>query len=91
MFGRNTAKIKALENVIKAQSTTIKKLEDSEFSLMAEIREMDQLIFQMGQQTSWGAMLPYYRQLQSAAETRQRAESDRIATVLIPEMKKAYR
>ncbi len=69
----------------------VAKLEASELRLMGQIREMDQLIFNMAQCTSWEQMRPIFRELQAPAAKRMRLESDRIKTLLIPEMQKAYR
>lgn len=84
-------KQRALENVIKAQAATIKKLEASELALMGQIREMDQLIFSMSQCTDWDQMRPLFQKLNAPVNARMRLESDRIKTLLIPEMQKAYR
>lgn len=84
-------KAKAQEVVIKAQAATIAKLEASELYLMGQIREMDQLIFRMSQASSWDQMRPIFHDLKYRTDHRMKLESDRIATVLIPEMKKAYR
>jgi len=88
LFGK---KAKARENVIKAQAKAIAKLEASELRLMSQIREMDQLIFNMSQKTSWVEQRPYYNELLEGTNKRMRLESDRIKTLLIPEMQKAYR
>lgn len=84
-------KQRALENVIKAQAATIKKLEASELALMGQIREMDQLIFQMSQCDSWARMQPLFDELLCDTRQRMTKESQRIQTALLPEMQKAYR
>lgn len=98
MFGRKQAEINRLKAIIAEQDELIKKLnqdvvkvEESELRLMGQIREMDQLIFQMSQRTSWTEQRPFFNDLLSGTNKRMRQESDRIATVLIPEMQKAYR
>ena len=88
LFGK---KAKARENVIKAQAKAIAKLEASELRLMGQIREMDQLIFNMSQGTTWAEQRPYFNKLLEGTNERMRLESDRIKTILIPEMQKAYR
>lgn len=88
ILGRK-ARIQA--NIIATQSTAIRRLEDSELKLMVQIREMDQLIFRMSQCTSWEQMRPIFNELQGPTNQRMIAESDRIKTLLIPEMQKAYR
>jgi hypothetical protein len=84
-------KIMLLENVISARRADINRLEASELRLMGEIRDMDQLIFQMGQMDSWARQRPIFNKLQAKTEHRMRDESNRIKTLLIPEMQKAYR
>jgi len=98
MFGRKAAQIRQLqESLAQAddnythQSKRVRELEASELKLMGQIREMDQLIFQMAQKTSWDQQRPIFNQLQAQTERRMRLESDRIKQVLIPEMQKAYR
>lgn len=87
ILGRKT---KALEAVITSQRKTIAKQQEAELVLMAKLREMDQLVHQMSQCSSWLGMQPLFADLNNLTTRRMRAESDRIATVLIPEMKKAY-
>jgi nucleoside-specific outer membrane channel protein Tsx len=106
MFGRKSAEVKRLEQenatlqsrlhnwenaTYPTMQSRINVLEASELKLMGQIREMDQLIFQMGQQTDWANQHGYFLQLQAQTERRMKLESDRIATLLIPEMQKAYR
>lgn len=79
-------KQQALENVIKAQAASITKLRNSELMLMTEIRDMDQLIFNMQQCSSFEQMRPYFTELQQAMMQHKRLESDRIQTILLPEM-----
>jgi len=88
LFGKKQA---ALEKAIAAQRSTITRLENSELSLMADIREMDQLIFRMSQCDSWERMRPLFNELHAQTVLRMQAESDAMAEVLIPAMKKAYR
>ena len=75
----------------RASEDRIKILEASELKLMGQIREMDQLIWNMGQQTTESGILNLLRQALPQVERRKNLESDRIKEVLIPEMKKAYR
>lgn len=65
--------------------------EDREMALMQRIREMDQLIFAMSQCSSWTEMQPIFAKLKTFTDARMIDESRRIESVLIPEMKKAYR
>lgn len=69
----------------------IAKLEASELALMSKIRDMDQLIFSMSQCTSWEQMQPIFVKLKTFTDARMIDESNRIKTLLIPEMQKAYR
>lgn len=64
---------------------------DREMSLIQRIREMDQLIFAMSQCSSWTEMQPIFAKLKTFTDARMIDESRRIESVLIPEMRKAYR
>lgn len=88
LFGK---KARALENVIASQSTTIRRLAASELSAQRKLRDMDQLIFAMGQCTSWEQMQPIFAKLKTLTDQRMIDESNHIKQVLIPEMQKAYR
>lgn len=88
LFGK---KAKALENVIASQKTTIRRLAASELEAQRKIRDMDQLVFAMGQCTSWDEMRPIFAKLKTFTDARMIDESNRIKQVLIPEMQKAYR
>lgn len=90
IFGHK-AKIKGQAAIIAGHEAKIAALESSELNLMVQIRDMDQLIFRMSQCTSWDQMRPIFNQLQAPVEKRMSDESDRIKTLLIPEMQKAYR
>jgi hypothetical protein len=58
--------------------------------LIAQIREMDQLIFSMSQKPNFEAMRSDFNALQALATARMQLESDRIRDLLIPEIKKVY-
>ena len=75
----------------RASEDRIKLLEASELKLMGQIRDMDQLIWDMSQQTSWDQQRPIFQTLLAATNRRKSLESDRIQTLLIPEMQKTYR
>jgi hypothetical protein len=64
--------------------------EQAQTSLMMDIREMDQLVYQMGQCSSWPIMQPYFAKLQALCSRRQNAESDRVRAILVPEIRKVY-
>lgn len=83
--------INNLTAMVKNQTNDINRLEASELRLMGQIRDMDTLIFQMSQCSDWLSMRPYFNQLQEPMERRRKDESNRIQTLLIPEMQKAYR
>lgn len=96
MFGKKQiAKLQQEINnhiaIIKNQTNDINRLEASELQLMVQIRETDQLIFQMSQCTDWNQMRPLFLKLKAPVDRRMNLESDRIKTLLIPEMQKAYR
>lgn len=88
LFGK---KARALENLIASQKATIRRQAASELAAQRKIRDMDQLIYAMGQCTSWEQMQPIFAKLKHACDVRMIEESDRIKAILIPEMQKAYR
>lgn len=68
-----------------------KETEARELAMQVKIREMDQLIFSMSQCSSWSEMQPIFAKLKTFTDQRMIDESNRIKTLLIPEMQKAYR
>ncbi len=50
------------------------------------IRDMDKLIFQMGQGTSWNAMQPIFAKLLRNTEHRMKVESERINSIVQHEL-----
>ena len=58
--------------------------------LVRDLREMDQLVYQMGQATSASQLRPLIARALEITNERMRRESDRIADLLIPEIKKVY-
>lgn len=89
MFGWK--KLAALEAELYMADKEIKRLELRERELADIIRRQDQLIYTMSQQANWGAMLPTFSKLLEDTRRRMKAESDRMTTILIPEMLKAYK
>lgn len=87
----NRRKVAELESLITSQTTTIRRQAASELALQRKLRDMDQLIFAMGQCTSWGQMQPIFAKLKTFTDSRMIEESNRIKEILIPEMQKAYR
>jgi hypothetical protein len=79
--------IDLLGHKAKARANSLDKANEV---LIAQIREMDQLVFQMSQQDNWDNMRPYFNTLQNCTTYRMQHESNRIRDVLIPEIKKAY-
>lgn len=88
LFGK---KATTLENVINSQKATIRRLAASELEAQRKIRDMDQLIFAMGQCSNWPEMQAIFIKLKDMTDARMIDESNRIKQVLIPEMQKAYR
>lgn len=84
-------KARALENVINSQKATIRRQQASELVLQRKLRDIDQLVFAMGQCSSWEQMQPIFAKLKQGTDQRMIDESNRIKQVLIPEMQKAYR
>lgn len=58
--------------------------------LVRTIRDMDQEIWNMGQQTSWEGMRPYYIKIQEGTIARKHAESNRIGDILRGELIDTY-
>lgn len=58
--------------------------------LVRDVREMDQLIFQMQTAGTPDQLRSAVQRAYAITEPRMREESDRIANLLIPEIKKAY-
>lgn len=73
---------KAYED-LEDKTRTIKQMADV-------IRNMDTLVFQMSQKTSWAEQQPYFAQLQAGMEKRRRQESDRINSILQTELLSVY-
>ena len=88
LFGK---KERALENVIRAQAVHITQQNMRELTLQDRIRNMDQYIFAMAQCSSWNDMQPIFAKLKTFTDQRMIDESNRIKSVLIPEMQKVYR
>lgn len=65
------------------QADTIREMADT-------IRGMDQLIYQMSQCPDWPSMRPLFNKLQANQESRQRAESSRINSILRNELLSIY-
>lgn len=87
LFGNKRA---VLENLIKSQAKTIARQQASELALHRKLRDIDQLIYAMGQCSSWEEMRPIFAKLKHNCDVRMIEESGRIKRVLIPEMQKAY-
>lgn len=98
LFGR---KAKAELSSVKAQLEMMREDKDAAYriaqasardndSLIAALREMDQLAFMIGQTYGQSHCLPHIQKLCAAADKRMKAESDRIRDVLIPELRQVY-
>ena len=77
------ATVVSLTEKWQEQNQTIRKMADT-------IRAIDQLVYQMGQCSDWNSMLPHFNKLQAASESRQRAESDRIGSIMRSELLSIY-
>lgn len=58
--------------------------------LVRTIRDIDQELFNMSQQTNWAGMRPFFLKLIGGMTARKVAESDRIADILRPELITTY-
>lgn len=64
--------------------------DDQITQLVRDVREMDQLVYQMSQATSADQLRSTIARAWAITEKRMQTESARIAAVLIPEIKKVY-
>ena len=69
----------------------IKHLDQTIREMADEIRNMDQLIYQMSQCTDWSSMRPLFNELQAKQSRRQREESNRITDILRRELISVYK
>lgn len=58
--------------------------------LIQQLRQMDQLIFNMALKTSWEEMRPIFVEAKILVDRRMQIESNRIQTLMVEEVKKAY-
>lgn len=58
--------------------------------LVRTLRETDDIIFNMTQQTSWDGMRPAFNRLQENMIVRKHAENKRISELLRPELINTY-
>lgn len=58
--------------------------------LVRTLRDTDDAVFNMTQQTSWDGMRPAFNKLQENMLVRKHAENNRIAEILRPELIKTY-
>lgn len=58
--------------------------------LTADLRQMDQLIYRMGQCTDWSQMRPIFVELHANTMKRMQTESDRIRLLMVPEIVRTY-
>jgi len=58
--------------------------------LVALLRQIDQLLYKVSQSPDWETMRPHIRELCEGMYDRMQAESDRIRTMMIPQIREAY-
>jgi len=58
--------------------------------LVALLRQIDQLLYKVSQSPDWETMRPHIRELCEGMYGRMQAESDRIRTLMIPQIREAY-
>jgi len=58
--------------------------------LLALLRQIDQLLYKVSQSPDWETMRPHIRELCEGMYDRMRDESDRIRTLMIPQIREAY-
>lgn len=66
------------------------RLDATNTQLVRDIREMDQLVYQMSQAGSAEQLRSAVARAWAITEARMRKESNRITEILIPELKKVY-
>lgn len=82
LFGRKaTALVKKLDRDNGILTTDIAHYRQT-------IRDIDKLIFQMSQLSSWAAQQPYFAELLEGTERRRLDESNRIGGLIIEELRK---
>jgi len=59
-------------------------------TVVAKLRQQDQLVFRMSQCQSWETMRPIFAELLRDTMSRMNAESDRIRALLVPEIRRVY-
>jgi len=64
--------------------------DDTILKLIRDLREMDQLVYQMQTANSGHQLRSAVQRAWAITETRMNAESKRIEALMIPEIKKAY-
>lgn len=74
----------------EAYTIIMQRQEESILRLVAQQRQMDQLIFRMSQCNSWNGMQPLFAELLAGTMQRMREESDRIRTLMIPQIRETY-
>ncbi len=58
--------------------------------LVALLRQIDQLLYKVSQSPDWETMRPHITALCEGMYDRMRDESDRIRTLMIPQIREAY-
>lgn len=90
MFGRKQRQIDKLneqiDNLMKGTTQVIQEKMD----LARELREMDNIIFQMANQPGWPEMRPFFQRMSEQSMTRKLLESKRINDLLLPELEATY-
>lgn len=76
--------------IIQRQLREIEKLKTERSELARQLREVDHQIFVMANKPNWEAMRPHFTEIAEGAMVRKRAESDRIASIMIPELERTY-
>lgn len=90
MFGRKQKRIEALEERCALFEQRLYKSIKAKDGFSRELREMDNLVFQMANQPDWPTMRPFFQQMSTAAMKRKEAESNRITGIMIPELERTY-
>lgn len=91
-FGRKSrAELAAVQSALEFTRNDLDAANARIRELADIIRENDQLIYQMSQKTSWDQQRPLFNQLQVGQESRMKAESNRINSILRKELIEVYR
>jgi len=90
MFGRKKRIIDELEQQVDKLFKGASQAIEQKHELARELRDMDNMVFQMANQPNWESMRPFFQRMAEASMRRKETESHRIASIMIPELERNY-